>query len=420
MKKILFLLFSFYFLLSTGLSAQPATDFDRWFDGRTLRLDCLHEGWADGDTVRIVRWRERGGQWYGAHTQLVDPFDNGEYRVEMRDAATGQLLYSHGYNTLFSEYKNTPEGHRVVRQFEEVLLLPMPRHPVYIVLQRRDSTLTLFDATLQYFNPEDLSEYSEYSEYSENFQFSIFNSQFSILSGSPAEKVDLVFVFQGYAEGDTAQFRSDFHRMTAALFAQEPFASHRDDFNLYAVAADVGVDYGTFGADRYLMTFDLWRLHDAIGTTPCDYIVVVVNDSRYGGGAIYNFYATTSLHRQAEQVLPHELGHAIGGLADEYVDESLSYGSMHQMPREPLEPNITNLVDFASKWQSMLPPDTPVPTPVPTVPRSECGPLGVYEGAGYAPKGLYRPTPHCMMRDYAPFCPVCRRRLEDVFGRYTR
>ena len=394
--------------------------FDDWFDGRTLRLDCLHEGWSDGDTVRIVRWRERGAQWYGPHTQLVDPFDNGEYRVEMRDAVTGRLLYSRGYNTLFGEYKNTPEGHHVVRQFEEVLLLPMPRHPVYIVLQRRDSTLTLFDATLQYFNPEDLSEYSEYSEYSENFQFSILNFQFSILSGSPAQKVDLVFVYQGYADGDTAQLRSDADRMTAALFANEPFTSHRDDFNLYFVAADVGADYGTFGADRYLMTFDLWRLHDAIGTTPCDYIIIVVNDSRYGGGAIYNFYATTSLHRQAEQVLPHELGHAIGGLADEYVDEDLSYGDIHQLPREPLEPNITNLVDFASKWQPLLPPGTPVPTPVPVVPRTECGPIGVYEGAGYAPKGLYRPTPHCMMRDYAPFCPVCRQRLEEVFGRYTR
>ena len=46
--------------------------------------------------------------------------------------------------------------------------------------------------------------------------------------------------------------------------------------------------------------------------------------------------------------------------------------------------------------------------------------MGVYEGAGYSSKGVYRPTMHCMMRDYAPFCPVCAKRLEEIFMLYTR
>lgn len=414
LKPNLFLFFALFLLASSGLCAQEG-DFDRWFDGRTLRLDCLREGSAEGDTVWVERWRDRGSQWHGSRNQLLDPFNNGDYRVKMRDAATGRLIYSRGYNTLFGEYRNTPEGQSERRRFQETLLLPMPRRAVHIALQKRDTTLRLANATVMKFDPAELdecSEYSEYSAYSEPFPV-------SALSGDPSRKVDMVFVMQGYAAADT-QCRADARRIADGLFSHEPFSSHRDDFNLYAVVADVGADYGTFGADRYLMTFDLWRLHDAVGTTPCDYIVIVVNDARYGGGAIYNFYATTSLNRQAEFVLPHELGHAIGGLADEYVDESLSYGEMHRMSREPLEPNITNLVDFASKWQSLLPPGTPVPTSVPSVPRNECGPLGVYEGAGYAPKGIYRPTPHCMMRDYAPFCPVCSRRLEEVFSYHCK
>ena len=69
----------------------------------------------------------------------------------------------------------------------------------------------------------------------------------------------------------------------------------------------------------------------------------------------------------------------------------------------------------------MLPQGTPVPTPEdPNIPRKENGPLGVYEGAGYQAKELYRPTMHCMMRDYAPFCPVCEKRLEAVFRLYTK
>jgi hypothetical protein len=158
-----------------------------------------------------------------------------------------------------------------------------------------------------------------------------------------------------------------------------------------------------------------------LGKTPCDHIVIVINNSKYGGGAIYNFYSVSSLHSMAEMVLTHELGHGIGGLADEYVDEDLSYADLHRTAYEPLEPNITNLVDFGSKWQSMLKKGTPVPTPNNNkTPRNENGPLGVYEGAGYSAKGVYRPVMHCMMRDYAPFCPVCSKRLVEVFSLYTR
>jgi hypothetical protein len=69
----------------------------------------------------------------------------------------------------------------------------------------------------------------------------------------------------------------------------------------------------------------------------------------------------------------------------------------------------------------MLPADTKIPTPAnQDVPRNECGPLGVYEGAGYANEGVYRPAMRCMMRDYAPFCPVCTKRLEEVFSLYAK
>ena len=120
-------------------------------------------------------------------------------------------------------------------------------------------------------------------------------------------------------------------------------------------------------------------------------------------------------------ILPHELGHSIGGLADEYVDEELSYNGLHKMDQEPLEANITTLVDFASKWQDLVPRNTPIPTPpVKGLGRHDNGPVGVYEGGGYQPHGIYRPCTKCMMRDYADFCPVCTRTLNRVFDLYVR
>lgn len=401
-------------LLLTGTAEAGAqhVKFKKYFTGGTLRLDCSREGDARGDTVWVSRWLDRSADWHGSRTQLLDPFDNGDYRVVMRDAKSGKPIYSRCYSNLFREYKGTAKGKHVKARFEETLLLPMPKRAVNIAFQRRNGGMEFVDQTVVGFDP-DKDELG--------FNFHIGERTDLELHGDPAKKVDVVIVAQGYDGMSDQQLRVDYYRMKEILFGKEPFKNHREDFNVYGVKADVDAEFNTFGIDRYLMTFSLWRLHDMLGTTPCDYVIIMVNSDKYGGGAIYNFYAVTSMHRLAEYVLPHEFGHAFGGLADEYVDEDLAYGNLHINDYEPLEPNITNLKDFDRKWKSMLKKGTPVPTPENNdVPKNECGPLGVYEGAGYAHQGVYRPTMHCMMRDYAPFCPVCMKRLEEIFGLYTK
>ncbi len=398
-------------MLGTAEAGAQQVEFDKYFTGGTLRIDCLREGSAQGDTVWVEHWIDRQSEWHGSRTQLLDLFDNGDYRVVMRDAATGHDLYSRGYSNLFREYKDTPEGKTTVKRFQEVLLMPMPKVKVLISLQKRDNvTKKLYDQTVVTFDPDEQ-------------ELSVVGVPLLVvpyeINGSPSKKLDLAFVMQGFDE-DTAYYNSVCRRMAEGFFLNEPFRSHRNDFNLYFVRGEVGVEYNTLGSDRYAMTFNLWQLHDVLGDTPCDHIIIVINNRKYGGGAIYNFYSVSSLHDMAEMVLTHELGHGIGGLADEYVDEDLSYGNLHVNDYEPLEPNITNLKDFDSKWKSLLPEDTPIPTPDCDVPRGENGPLGVYEGAGYASKGVYRPVMHCMMHDYAPFCPVCSKRLTEVIKMYTR
>ena len=409
-KVVFFILFSM--LLQIAVAGTQNIVFEDYFTGGTLRLDCIREGSAKGDTVWVRRWIDRQAPWHGSHTQLIDPFDNGDYRVVMRDAATGREIYSRGYSNLFREYKDTPEGRTKSMRFEETLLLPMPRVKVTIALQKRNSEMKLQDQTLMSINPK-WGKLMTLKDGPASVPYEVH--------GNPSEKLDVAFVMQGFDQMDVEEYQRVCDRMVGVLFGKEPFVSHRNDFNVYFVQGDVGVEYNTFGADRYAMTFKLWQLHDVLGQTPCDHIIIVVNNETYGGGAIYNFYSVSSLHSMAEFVLPHELGHGIGGLADEYVDEDLSYADLHRTAHEPLEPNITNLVDFESKWKSMLPEGTPVPTPDNTkVPRTENGPLGVYEGAGYSGKGVYRPVMHCMMRDYAPFCPICTKRLESIFELYTK
>ena len=86
--------------------------FNRYFTGGTLRIDCIREGSAEGDTVWVSRWLDRSAYWHGPRNIMLDPFDNGDYRVVMRDAKSGRDIYSRCYSNLFREYKDTPAGRK--------------------------------------------------------------------------------------------------------------------------------------------------------------------------------------------------------------------------------------------------------------------------------------------------------------------
>lgn len=434
MKKIIASLLLLFALAATSAVGAQNVKFKNYFTDATLRIDYLRVGNRQHDTIRL-RSVEQIPTWAGSLTQLLDPFDNGNYRIVVLDPATGRELYSRGYNTLFQEYRDTPQGADSIASFQEVVRLPWPKKPVDICFQQRGADQHMYTQLRYRFDPD--SAWVQLRRQSKaRVEVSPIKLQYK---GNPHKKIDVVIVPEGYGPADSLQMVLDLHSFCNFLLGQEPFRSRAADFNVWGVPrmgeatgitdpgkgisvnSLVGSSYNTFGADRYLMTMQLFRLHDAIGSIPFDHIIIMANSTTYGGGAIYNFYAMSSLNGMAYMVLPHELGHSIGGLADEYVDEDLSYGDMHTLAQEPVEPNITTLVDFSAKWQSMLPAGTPVPTPADdSVPRTANGSLGVYEGAGYHAHGIYRPAMRCMMRDYAPFCPVCSRRLNAVFDLYTR
>ena len=85
---------------------------------------------------------------------------------------------------------------------------------------------------------------------------------------------------------------------------------------------------------------------------------------------------------------------------------------------EPWEPNLTTLADFHGKWEDMISHKTKIPTPVNDQTKKH---VGVFEGGGYAVKGVYRPMFDCRMRtnEYPEFCPVCRRAITRLINFYT-
>ncbi len=439
MRKIFALIGLVIVLLPGERVIAQNVKFKKYFSDATLRVDCLRTGTRAADTLLVLDYKLIPAGWAGSTTQLMDPFDNGAYRVTLLDSATGMPLYSRCYNSLFHEYRDTPQGDTLSRKFEEVVRIPCPKKPAYLLFERRGDD--------NRFHPQDTFSVNPHRVW-EQFRLSsvIYNwvvPQRLCYNGDPHNHIDVVIVPEGYGPGDTLKMRRDLKTFCDYLLAQEPFRSRRKGFNVWGIPLTgqesgitdpnkgiyvkslVGASFNTFGADRYLMTEHLFWLHNHIGYTPCDHIIIMANTDKYGGGGIYNFYALSTLNAMAPMVLPHELGHSIGGLADEYVDPSLSYGDCHSIHHEPPEPNITSLVHFDLKWADLLPDPVSgtaiIPTPEDaTIPRTECGPIGIYEGAGYRPQGIYRPTMRCMMRDYAPFCPVCMKRMNEIFDLYTK
>ena len=163
---------------------------------------------------------------------------------------------------------------------------------------------------------------------------------------------------------------------------------------------------------------------------------MLVNSDTYGGGGIYNqVNVSTSDHPTFRQVLVHEFGHGYAGLGDEYAYGDASE-SMYPADTEPWEPNLTTLHDFQKKWGNMLPKGTAIPTPLdPSVPdyrqlrndddrrrlNAASQRVGVFEGGGYQPKGVYRPAQECRMKinEVELFCPVCAKAIIDITDFYT-
>ncbi len=174
-----------------------------------------------------------------------------------------------------------------------------------------------------------------------------------------------------------------------------------------------------FDLDRYLMTSDNKTLRHVASNAPYDQIFILVNTNKYGGGAIYNHYSVcVSDNPYSEYIFTHEFGHGFAGLGDEYYTSEVAYNEFYPLDVEPLDPNLTTLIDFNSKWKEMLDKETPVPTPETKEFRES---LGVFEGGGYVAKGVYRPKQDCSMKSISVdnFCPVCESAIKQMIDFYS-
>ncbi len=409
-------------------SAAGQAQFDSFFYPKTLRVDVIHAGDAQNELYALKNLSEEPF-WGGSHLNLLDTFNYGRHKAEVFDAASGLLIYSKGYSSLFFEWQTTAEARSMVRSFEETVVLPFPVKPIRLVLSSRDSNEVFRQILSINIDPADY-----FIRPAKKTAIQVYDV---MINGEAASKVDIVIIPDGFTAAEMELFKQSADAFAESLFQFEPFKSHRDKFNIRAVltpSAESGVaipaenvwpetavsaNFYTFDSERYCMTTAHHRLRDVAGVVPYDQIYILTNTKKYGGGGIFNFYCLSSAGNSASaKIIVHEFGHGFSGLADEYYDNSTSYESFYNSAVEPWEPNITTLVHFDAKWKSLLADETPIPTP--DTDEWE-GKTGVYEGGGYMAKGVYRPSRDCLMHTFKKdvFCAACSKAIVDMIDFYT-
>jgi hypothetical protein len=453
-------------LPSFAFAAAPAT----------MRLDYYHTGNATQEMFSLDRVVIEPLPWPGDLAKTIDDTNLGNYFFEVHDQATCRLLYSRGFGSIYGEWSTTDEAKTMNRTFSESLRFPVPAAPVKIVLKERKEgkELDLHEVWSTTIDPKD--KFIDTSHPPSPGPLLTIQKM-----GEPAAKVDLLIIGDGYTAAERGKFEQDVHRFTEILFSRSPFREHRSDFNVWGLCpraeesgisrpstgvhrrSPLGASYDTFDSERYILTTDNHALRDAASYAPYEFIEILVNGKTYGGGGIFNLYATVAADNEwSPYVFVHEFGHHFAGLADEYYTSDVSYNPA-ALRIEPWAPNVTVLADPATlKWKDLVTPGTPLPTPwskqefeayehdiqaerrrirAENRPESEMNALfekekqhedqllasdkyasrvGAFEGANYEAHSYYRPQENCIMfTRYDSFCAVCRRAIERIIAMYA-
>jgi hypothetical protein len=245
--------------------------------------------------------------------------------------------------------------------------------------------------------------------------------------GGPHEnRYDLVILGDGYTAGELDLFHQHAAAHWQAIRDTEPFADYVDFFNVWlvdVVSPESGVDndpdptvsrdtaldmhFWCSGVERGLCVDEAKARQAAALAPAADQLLVLANSTKYGGigGGVATASGGNSL---SELIAVHELGHSLGGLADEYdyylragLEDDAAQDVTIPLPYlvypeavlgEPSGVNTTAqgdpqaMVAEQLKWWRWVGETSP-----------DGGVVGAYEGSGYYRFGQFRPTPDSLM-----------------------
>jgi len=250
-------------------------------------------------------------------------------------------------------------------------------------------------------------DYSDYSDYDYDSGAADVKGEFKkndlVVDGKDNESVVIGILGDGYTSSEQGEFNSQAKEVADYIISSDPFDQMKGKMNIYSVnvnsqesgAGDSPSDrhnnyfgscYNNGGIERLLVANDTAKVKGvakkAIGK--CDAIIVIVNDTRYGGSG--GEIITTSIDSTIDETVLHEMGHTIGGLSDEYWA-----GQQYAKDSPNMSSSKSN-----PPWKDLI---------------GKNG-IGVYPHQENP--SWYKPSNNCKMQYLGqdhPFCEVCRRQL---------
>lgn len=239
------------------------------------------------------------------------------------------------------------------------------------------------------------------------------------VTGTTAKRFNLIVMGDGYTEAEQEKFRADTDRHLNVMWSIEPFKSYRNYINVYridivsgesGISCDPGLDaprrmtplsmgfWGQCnpGSVQRLITMDntaATRYANLVtGTSSANRQILALGNSGTYGGAGGSYATASGSNSMSALISPHELGHSLGGLQDEYDYYQRGVPGGPYAGPEPSSAHHTLLTeremrDQRRKWWRWL-----------GEPSESGGPIGRYEGGMYATTGVWRPSAHSMMK----------------------
>jgi hypothetical protein len=233
------------------------------------------------------------------------------------------------------------------------------------------------------------------------------------VTGDPARRFSLVILGDGYTAAELDRFRTHVDTHLNVLWSLEPFRSYRNYINVYAVeiespesgitcdpahrevrntplATEFSGGCDNPNARGIRIRNESARTYAGMATEHFDQILTITNTDTYGG--IGGSTATTSGgNALGPYITPHELGHSLGRLQDEYTYSARGVMGGEWDRDETPSIHHTLLTEAQMreqqvKWWRWLGEES-----------ESGGVIGRYEGGQSHVAGIWRPSRHSMM-----------------------
>ena len=284
-------------------------------------------------------------------------------------------------------------------------------------------------------------------------QYTTNGTLYTIQSTGPvSNRLNIVIFSEGYTANDLAgHFLSDATNTMNNLFYWQPYQEYQNYCNVYAIAVPsvnkgsthplYSLTANTFFGSSYDPYYDyvisvptaglakmtnlLANLMPAAGLP-----IILINDTTDGGGG--GPADLVSIGSLQADFIPHETGHTLGKLQDEYdygySDVSINITAAaantcnitNTIANTTWSPSVTNTYKYLTNitWSAWITNGTPIPT---ANTATYGGTVGLFQGANYTTNGWCRPQADCMMRTLgSPFCSVCAEALVKAIGQKAR